>query len=74
MGFICSKQGLLFIALFELLVALASLAVENWLQSAQALVVVAHGLSCTTACGIFPNQGLNPCPLVPCIGRWILIH
>ena len=27
------------------------------------LVVVAHGLSCSAACGIFPDQGLNPCPL-----------
>ena len=26
-------------------------------------VVVAHGLSCSTACGIFPDQGLNRCPL-----------
>ena len=26
-------------------------------------VVVAHGLSCSAACGIFPGQGLNPCPL-----------
>ena len=26
-------------------------------------VIVAHGPSCSTACGIFPNQGLNPCPL-----------
>ena len=26
-------------------------------------VVVAHGLSCSTACGILPDQGLNPCPL-----------
>ena len=25
-------------------------------------LVVAHGLSCSTACGIFPDQGLNPCP------------
>ena len=24
-------------------------------------VVVAHGFSCSTACGIFPDQGLNPC-------------
>ena len=22
-----------------------------------------HGLSCSTACGIFPDQGSNPCPL-----------
>ena len=24
---------------------------------------MAHGLSCSAACGIFPDQGLNPCPL-----------
>ena len=27
------------------------------------LVVVAHGLSCSAACGILPDQGSNPCPL-----------
>ena len=32
------------------------------LQSAGS-VVVAHGLSCPVACGIFPDQGSNPCPL-----------
>ena len=26
-------------------------------------VVVAHGPSCSSACGIFPDQGSNPCPL-----------
>ena len=26
-------------------------------------VVVAHGLSCSAACRIFPDQGSNPCPL-----------
>ena len=26
-------------------------------------IVVAHGLSCSAACGIFMNQGLNPCLL-----------
>ena len=29
----------------------------------RASVVVVHGLSCSTACGIFPDQGSNPCPL-----------
>ena len=28
-----------------------------------ASVVVAHGPSCSAACGIFPDQGSNPCPL-----------
>ena len=26
-------------------------------------VIVAHRPSCSAACGIFPDQGLNPCPL-----------
>ena len=26
-------------------------------------VVVAHGPICSAACGIFPDQGSNPCPL-----------
>ena len=30
---------------------------------ARASVVVARGLSCSAACGIFPDQGSNPCPL-----------
>ena len=27
-------------------------------------VVVACGLSCSVTCGIFPDQGSNPCPLL----------
>ena len=27
------------------------------------LTVVAHGFRCSAACGIFPDQGLNPCLL-----------
>ena len=44
-----------------LLIVLASLIAEQGLGM-WASVVVAHGLSCPEACGIFPN-------LVPCIGR-----
>ena len=40
-----------------LLIVVVSLA-EAW-----ASVVEAHGLSCFAACGIFPDQGSNPCPL-----------
>ena len=42
--------------------------------------VVAHGPSCSVACGIFPDQGSNPCPLhwqadsQPLHGRQILNH
>ena len=40
----------------------ASLVVACGLQSAGSVVVV-HGLSCSAACGIFPDQGSNSCPL-----------
>ena len=30
---------------------------------ARTSVAVAHGLSCSVACGIFPDQGSNLCPL-----------
>ena len=29
-------------------------------------IVVAHGLSCSVVCGIFPDQGSNPCLLHSC--------
>ena len=40
----------------------ASVVVARGLQSAGSVVVV-HRLSCSAACGIFPDQGLNLCPL-----------
>ena len=40
----------------------ASVVAARGLYSAGS-VVVAHGLSCSAACGIFPDQGSNPCPL-----------
>ena len=39
-----------------------SVVVTRRLQSTGSLVV-AHGLNCSAACGIFPDQGSNPCPL-----------
>ena len=66
----CSKRGLLFIVVCGLLIAVASLVAEHGLQAhgLQQLwhagsVVVAHGLSCSAACGVFPDQGSNPCSL-----------
>ena len=50
----------------------SSRALERRLSSCSAgSVAVAHGLSCSAACGIFPDQGSNPCPR---IGRWVLNH
>ena len=52
----CSEWGQLFIAVCGLLTVVASLVGEK-------------GFTCSMAQGIFPDQGLNPCP---CIGRQIL--
>ena len=46
-------------ALYGLLIVATSLVVD---PSAGSTVVV-HGLSCSTACGIFLDQGSNPCLL-----------
>ena len=33
------------------------------IQGPWALVAIAHGLNCSLECGIFLDQGLNPCTL-----------
>ena len=59
----CDKWGLLFVVVHVLLIAVASLGCGAWALGAWASVVVAHGLSCSVAWGIFPDEGSNPCPL-----------
>ena len=56
------KRGPLFIVVRGPLTIVASLVAEHRLRRAGS-VVVAHGLSCSAAYGIFPDQGSNPCPL-----------
>ena len=58
----CSKQGPLFIVVRGPLIIAASLVGSTGYRHASS-VVVAHGPSCSAACGIFPDQGSNPCPL-----------
>ena len=71
----CCKWGLLFIAVHRLLMSVTSTVAAQalgcqgfsshsswaqWLQlPGSRAVVVAHGLSCSMSCGIFPDQGLN---------------
>ena len=38
------------------------------------LVVVEHGLSCSSVCGIFLDQGLNPCSLHWQVNSYPLYH
>ena len=58
----CSERGPLFIAVRGPLSIAASLIAEHGSRCAGS-VVVAHGPSCSMACGILPDQGSNPCPL-----------
>ena len=54
----CGKRGLLCIAVLGLPAAEASFVAERGLEGT-GLIVVAPRLSCSMACEIFPDQGLN---------------
>ena len=62
LSLVAASRGYSAVVVLGLLIAmlflLRSLGSRVW-----ASVIVAHGLSCPTACGIFSNHGWNPCPL-----------
>ena len=58
----CGEWGPLFIAVRGPLTIAASLVGSTGSRRAGS-VIVAHGLSWSAACGIFPDQGSNPCAL-----------
>ena len=83
------KWGLFSFVLHRLLVLADPLVEERGLQGTWASVVaacgrgivwhtgsvvVAHGLHCSEACGIFPDQGLNACLLHWQVGSLPLAH
>ena len=53
----CGKRGPLFIAVR------GPLLLRSTGSRRAGSAIVAHGPSRSLACGIFPDQGLNPCPL-----------
>ena len=57
----CGKWGPLFIAVHG--PHYRGLSLRSTGSRRAGSVVVAHGPSCSAACGIFPDQGSNPCPL-----------
>ena len=59
----CGKRGPLFIAVRGPLTIAASLLLRSTGSRCAGSAIVAHGPSCSVACGIFPDQGSNPCPL-----------
>ena len=54
--------SLLIVSVHGLLTVVASLVAKHGLQACL-MVVEVYGLSCSEACGIFLDQGWNPCPL-----------
>ena len=57
----CSKWGPFFIAVRGPLTIAASLVAEHRLQTRR--LSNCGSQACPAACGILPDQGLNPCPL-----------
>ena len=53
----CGKRGPLFIAVR------GPLLLRSTGSRRAGSAIVAHGPSCSATCGIFPDQGSNPCPL-----------
>lgn len=58
---VSTSRGYSLVVVCGLLTAMASLAAEHGLWGTGS-TAVAHRLSCPQARGIFPDQGLNPCP------------
>ena len=58
----CGKRGPLFITVHGPLTIVASHVAEHRLQTRR-LSSCGSRAQCSTACGIFPDQGSNPCPL-----------
>ena len=76
LSLVAASGGCSLAAVHELLIAVTSTAAEHGLQGARASaavaprlrstklsVLVGYGLSCSTVCGIFLDQGLDPCLL-----------
>ena len=57
LGLHCWAWGVLCVAVHGVLTEVVSLVMST------GSTVVGHRLSCSKACGIFPDQGLNPCLL-----------
>ena len=65
----CSEQGPLF-SCGVWASHCSGFSLKSMDSGTQALAAAHRGVSCPVACGIFPDQGSNPCPHFT--GRWIL--
>ena len=63
LSLVVTSGGNSLISVHGLFIAVVSLADGARVLRCVCSIVVAYALSCPTACGIFPDQGLNPFPL-----------
>ena len=66
MGLYCcvqASEGYSLAVVHKFLIMVASVALEHRLRSSWAFAVVVQRLRCSAVCGIFPDQGRNPCRL-----------
>ena len=63
LSLVASSRTYSLVVVLRFLTTVSSLFAEHWLWGTRASVAMVHGLCCPTACGIFLDQGLNPCPL-----------
>ena len=61
LSLVSASGGCSLVAVRRLLIAVTSLVARA--LGMRASVVAAHGLRCPMECGIFPDQGSNPCSL-----------
>ena len=69
---VAASTGYSLIAVLKLLIAVASLVVPGLMGTG--LTVMVHGLCCSVAYGIFPDQGSNPCLLHSQVDSLALSH
>ena len=61
---VAASRAYSLVVVLRLLIAVASLVAEHRLCRVESFRTYGSGAYCGSACGIFPDQGLNPCPLL----------
>ena len=74
LSLVVESRGYSLAALHRLLIVVPSPVAEHRLCAQDSSVVVAHELSCSAACGIFPDQGSNPCLLHRQVHSYPMYH
>ena len=63
LSLVAGNKGYFLVAVLRVPIAATSPVMEHGFWGAGASVIMVLEISCSAACGIFPDQELNPCPL-----------